>query len=245
MTTNDDADDRRENRVHENTRRGFVTLLGATGTIALAGCADNGDEPADETPTVDDPDEDDQEPDEPDEDDEEPDDDPDEGDEDPDEPDEDDEDDEEPEGEQYELHVRVEDSAGDPVDGATVDVEDDNGMSVLEDQPETDADGEAFVDLPDGEYTVIVRADGFADAEEPVSIAGSDAEVTITLEETDGEDDENGVGDDEEDDENGVGDEDEDDENGVGDDEEDDENGVGDEDEDDENGMGDDDDEDA
>jgi hypothetical protein len=46
----------------------------------------------------------------------------------------------------------------------------------------TDEDGRtAFEGVADGDYTLRLRRDGYADASVPVHVAGSDGEATVTL----------------------------------------------------------------
>ena len=142
-------------------RRKFIALTGtATTTALLAGCTDDDDE------------------------------DPDENGEDPgaDENGEDDngEDDDDENGETYTLTVTVEDEAGEPLEGATVSVEDSEGLleGVFdeEDEGETDADGMVEADVEDGEYTVVAEHDNEDDdAEADVEIDGADEEVTVAF----------------------------------------------------------------
>ena len=140
-------------------RRKFIALTGtATTTALLAGCTDDDDE------------------------------DPDENGEDPgaDENGEDDngEDDDDENGETYTLTVTVEDEAGEPLEAATVSVEDSEGLleGVFdeEDEGETDADGMVEADVEDGEYTVIAEHDE-DDAEVDVEIDGADEEITVAF----------------------------------------------------------------
>lgn len=159
-------------------RRTFVAALGTVGAVAVAGCADTDEQPTDddtaetagddeetmtseEEPTTDDGDTTD--------------------------------DDEEmtddgenttgtADGEQYELMIEVMDSEDMPVEGASIDIENDAGEAAAGSPVETDADGQAMVDLADGMYTVTVQADGFADAEETVTIDGAAEELMIQLE---------------------------------------------------------------
>ncbi len=92
----------------------------------------------------------------------------------------------------YTLSIGVENEDGDPVEGATVWIEDDlgtvGGVFEDEDEGETDADGIAYAELMDGEYTVYAEHDDYGEGYEEVEIAGEDEEVVITLEEGDDDD---------------------------------------------------------
>jgi hypothetical protein len=157
-------------------RRTFVTLLGAAGATAIAGCAD--DEGVPETPE--------EEPDAPEEEPETPEEEPETTEEEP-ETTEEEQDGEQEEQESYELRVLVEDSMGEPIEGASVDVEDDEGTSALEEPVETGPEGAVVFELPDGEYTVRVQAEGFTESEEQITIAGSDEELVVQLEDEEGQ----------------------------------------------------------
>lgn len=179
-------------------RRTFVTALGTAGAVAIAGCTDDGDQTGDNTTdpgangeddgSTQDGEDDDGLGDTDDEDDGIGDDD---GTGDDDETTTGDED-------QYELSVHVMDSMETPVEGAAVDVEDEDGEDAHDGTTETDGEGRAMFDLADGMYTVHVRADGFADAEEDVTIDGADEDLQIELEDDDGEEMGDGDGEDEE-----------------------------------------------
>lgn len=135
--------------------------------------------------------------------------------------------------ETHELAISIENEGGDPVQGATVAVEDEDsglvgGLIEGRERGETDDDGEVTFALEDGEYTIEADAEDDSTTED-VTIEG-DEEASLTIKEGDGEDDEGedetGEGDEEKADEDGGDEESEDEEDGNGNG---DENGEGDE----------------
>jgi len=87
------------------------------------------------------------------------------------------------------LTVTVEDSEGEPVENATVEVSDEGGIlsgifGDTEDPGAVSPEGEVSVELADGNYTVNASADGFEEGGEEVELDGADEEVTVTLEES-------------------------------------------------------------
>lgn len=79
----------------------------------------------------------------------------------------------EPEPETHMLTVTVEDEDGNPV-VATVMVED-------MEQETTEEEPTVTYELADGDYTIVVTAEGYADVEEDVTIDGADEEITVTM----------------------------------------------------------------
>jgi uncharacterized GH25 family protein len=190
------------NDTRSTKRRRFLQLTGAAAAIGFAGCTDDGaeeeEEPAEEEdPAGEDPAEEEEDPAEEEED-----------------PAEEEDPDEEEEGE-YTLTITVEDDMGEPVEGATVTVEDAEGVlgGVFgeEDEGETDQDGEIEAQLEEeGEYTIVVDHENLdEELEEEIEVMDEEEEVTVSLEEGMVEEDEmedNGMEDDDmedEDDEDG------------------------------------------
>ncbi|MFO7927963.1 MAG: hypothetical protein ACQET5_06550 [Halobacteriota archaeon] len=66
-------------------------------------------------------------------------------------------------------------------------MEGEDGTSAA-DAAQRDANGEVTIELPTGECTVGVQADGYAETEEQISIADSSADLLVELEKTTGED---------------------------------------------------------
>ncbi len=94
------------------------------------------------------------------------------------------------------LTAVVETGNGQPIDNATVTV--DNGGS-SSDERAVDGTGEAEFERTNGEYTVTANADGYESAERTVQLDGADETVTLTLNErsdTGGGDDGGGSNDD-------------------------------------------------
>ncbi len=77
------------------------------------------------------------------------------------------------------LTVFVRDGDGDPIDHATVEV-DENGFGGASETRDVDGEGSAEFDLEDGEYELTAAADGYPTLEETVSL-DADLEYTATL----------------------------------------------------------------
>lgn len=85
------------------------------------------------------------------------------------------------------LTVIVENDDGDPIEGATVELEGVNpfGLFGYDEKAETDEDGEATFAVEDGEYELSAEADGYEDVTADVEIAGDDETIVLTLENED------------------------------------------------------------
>ncbi|WP_254807767.1 carboxypeptidase regulatory-like domain-containing protein [Natronosalvus amylolyticus] len=78
-----------------------------------------------------------------------------------------------PEDEAYETEIVVTDSDGEPIAGATVEID---GETYT-----TDEDGVVTVELADGEYTATITADGFEDMTQDITVDGEDVAVATEL----------------------------------------------------------------
>lgn len=86
---------------------------------------------------------------------------------------------------------------GEPIEGATVTIEDEegpvSGVFDGEDEAQTDMDGVVEAQLADGQYTVMAEHEEYDQGQEDVEIAGMDEEVTIELQPMNGEVEDDGM----------------------------------------------------
>ncbi|MFP8890826.1 carboxypeptidase regulatory-like domain-containing protein [Natrialbaceae archaeon A-CW2] len=86
-----------------------------------------------------------------------------------------------PEDETYETEIVVTDSDGEPIAGATVEID---GETYT-----TDENGVVTVELEDGEYTATITADGYEEMTQDITVDGQDVAISTelaTVEEDDG-----------------------------------------------------------
>ncbi len=81
------------------------------------------------------------------------------------------------------LTTVVVDDDGEPVENATVEV-DEGGLFGDSDEADVNDDGEAVFELADGDYELTASADGYDDAEDDIELDGDDETVLLTLEGT-------------------------------------------------------------
>ncbi|MCU4754048.1 carboxypeptidase regulatory-like domain-containing protein [Halobacteria archaeon AArc-curdl1] len=78
-----------------------------------------------------------------------------------------------PVGETHETEIAVTDSGGEPIAGATVEID---GETYT-----TDEDGVVTVELENGEYTATITADGFEDSTQDITVDGEDVAIATEL----------------------------------------------------------------
>ncbi|WP_312910622.1 carboxypeptidase-like regulatory domain-containing protein [Natronosalvus caseinilyticus] len=96
------------------------------------------------------------------------------------------------------LSLIVEDEDGNPIEGATVNVEDDGMIFGYSEEKSTDGNGFAEFELEDGEYEVTVTADGYEGAQTTIEMSGDDEMLIATLQESGDSDGDNETTDDNE-----------------------------------------------
>lgn len=82
------------------------------------------------------------------------------------------------------LSLIVEDEDGNPIEDATVQVEDDGMIFGYSEEKSTDGNGVAEFELEDGEYEVTVTADGYEGAQTTIEMSGDDEMLIATLQES-------------------------------------------------------------